>query len=68
MAEEPKPLLVHVDPSEKDKTLPEYRQDLPCPNCGGATETGFGLAGGGMGIYSYCTKCGGVVSKSITED
>ena len=61
-------ITVHIDSSEKAKHLPEYRQDLPCPTCGTIPETGFGLAGGGMGIYSFCTKCQVVVSKSIVED
>lgn len=69
MTKDDKPkVTIYIDSSEKAKHLPEYRQDLPCPNCGGKTETGYGLAGGGMGVYSYCEKCGGVVSKSITED
>lgn len=63
-----KPIAVHIDGSEKAKHLPEYREDLPCATCGGATVTGFGLAGGGMGIYSYCESCGVVVSKSITDE
>jgi hypothetical protein len=66
MADE-KPLTIFVDSTEKAKHLPEYRQDLPCPTCGEMPETGYGLAGGGMGIYSYCLKCGVLVSKS-TED
>lgn len=30
-----------------------------CPKCGAETEMGYGLAGGGIGVYEYCTnsKC-----------
>ncbi len=36
----------------------------PCPHCGGKTEVGFGLAGGGYGPYTYCEKCQVITSKS----
>lgn len=26
-------------------------------------EVGYGLAGGGMGVYSYCPVCGMVIEK-----
>ena len=29
-----------------------------CPKCGTPTEHGFGLAGGGYGVYVYCPKDG----------
>lgn len=31
-----------------------------CPDCGSYIELGYGLAGGGCGIYKYCTNgsCG----------
>lgn len=36
-----------------------------CPKCLGTNlETGFGLAGGGFGPYSYCASCGTIVNKS----
>ena len=58
----------HIDAAKKRAELPEYSQDAPCPTCGGVTETGFGLAGGGFGIYCFCQKCGVVTSKSETPD
>lgn len=30
----------------------------PCPKCGSPLVVGFGLAGGGFGAYSYCSKEG----------
>jgi hypothetical protein len=29
-------------------------QSAPCPKCGQSLYQGYGLAGGGMGSYSYC--------------
>ena len=59
---------VHLDFAEKREGLPEFQQDMPCPTCGGEPETGFGLAGGGFGVYSYCPSCGEVLTKSVTDD
>lgn len=25
-----------------------------CPKCGGETRNGYGMAGGGCGVYTYC--------------
>lgn len=61
-------IVVHIDASEKRADLPEYDQMATCPHCGGETETGFGLAGGGFGIYAYCGRCERITSKSVTED
>jgi hypothetical protein len=30
----------------------------PCPKCGGEVANGYGLAGGGIGTYAYCTADG----------
>lgn len=27
---------------------------MSCPKCGGETEFGYGLAGGGCGVYEFC--------------
>jgi hypothetical protein len=56
-----------IDFSNKREGLPEY-SDGPCPKCGGKTQTGFGLAGGGYGVYAFCDSCGEVVSKTLEED
>lgn len=31
-------------------------------------ESGFGLAGGGYGAYTYCPECGAITWKSCEED
>lgn len=30
----------------------------PCPKCGAETDCGYGLAGGGIGVYFFCTADG----------
>ena len=37
-----------------------------CPVCGTELIPGFGLAGGGYGIYDFCAKCGKVYNKVET--
>ena len=68
MSDEAEKLVVFIDSAEKDSALPEFDQDAPCPHCGGKTETGFGLAGGGFGIYAFCPACEMVTSKSEEPD
>lgn len=63
-----KDLIVHIDQAQKREDLPEYEQGGACPRCGGATEDGFGLAGGGFGIYSFCPDCQAVVGKTEVEE
>ena len=37
---------------------------MRCERCGGTEfEAGYGMAGGGMGAYMYCCKCGEIASK-----
>lgn len=44
------------------------RQVQACTTCGGPLQDGYGFAGGGLGPYGYCDKCGRVVWKCITEE
>lgn len=67
---DPKP-FAHIDSAHKREGLPEMgaakkcgKSDCPAPNF----ETGFGLAGGGFGVYEYCQRCGEIVSKTVTDD
>lgn len=41
-----------------------------CPHCGTELETGFGLAGGGYGAYTYCPAddCGKYFDKTQEHD
>lgn len=39
-----------------------------CPICNSELQSGFGLAGGGFGVYGYCESCGMIVWKVIMEE
>lgn len=41
-----------------------------CPHCGTELQSGYGMAGGGMGVYMYCPKetCGKYFDKTQTGD
>ena len=71
MGAEDKTISIHIDAAHKREDLPEMghaekcgREDCPAP----AFKTGFGLAGGGFGVYEYCDVCGKVVSKTEAEE
>jgi len=34
-----------------------------CPICHGELEDGYGLAGGGIGVYGYCPSCERIIWK-----
>ena len=54
-----------------DKTTEEERLDRnQCPHCGTELEAGYGLAGGGMGVYTFCPNetCGKYFDKTQTGD
>ena len=58
---------IHIDAAEKRSALPDCGEtDGKCPTCGEPLETGFGLAGGGYGVYEYCASdsCNKVVTKT----
>lgn len=53
---------VHVDSAEIHDGIPPFDEQIM--HCGVVGETGYGLAGGGFGIYTYCPECGAITSKS----
>jgi hypothetical protein len=57
----------HIAASEVREGILD-RQVEACPTCKGELQQGFGLAGGGMGVYGFCEPCGRVVWKCVTED
>jgi len=66
-----KKTFVHIDASEKRAGLPNCgATDGLCPTCGQRLETGFGLAGGGYGVYEYCAneQCKRVVTKTVVDE
>ena len=62
-------ISIHIDASEKREDVPEQGSTGGiCPRCGGLLEQGFGLAGGGFGVYEYCPTCAQVVTKTLVEE
>ena len=51
--------------TENDEPLLDF-----CPHCGVETKFGYGLAGGGMGVYRYCEneECGKYFAKIQEKD
>lgn len=60
-------ISVHLDMAQQDPAIPEIGPD-ECPACKVPAETGFGMAGGGYGVYSFCPQCGQMLSKCQVED
>lgn len=60
-------LSIHIDPSEQDPSIPDQGPDK-CPKCNVRAESGFGMAGGGYGVYTYCPNCGDMLSKTQVEE
>ena len=61
----------HIDAAQKRDGLPGMGAAKPCGKAGCPApdfETGFGLAGGGYGVYEYCDVCGEIVSKTEIND
>ena len=63
-----KPISIHIDPA----ATPEQMKNLEplsefCPKCRCRTEMGFGLAGGGYGVYVYCLKCDYFAKHQVEE-
>jgi hypothetical protein len=63
MSDEPE---FHLDFSEQDPELPEVHPD-ECPDCKVPAEVAYGMAGGGIGAYSYCPQCYKILAKTQDE-
>ncbi len=52
------------------ETLPPVGLAKPCDrrDCPPEFEKGYGLAGGGIGVYEYCEVCERIVSKTFETD
>lgn len=59
---------VHIDFNEVRKDMIGVDAEGHCAKCHGELEQGFGFAGGGYGVYSYCPKCEEVVEKTEVGD
>ena len=60
-------ITVHIANAEVRDGILDHQVE-ECPACKGPLEMGFGLAGGGMGVYGYCEKCERVVWKCDTGE
>lgn len=60
-----KKITAHIDYATQDSAIPENGPDR-CPMCGKELEAGYGMAGGGMGVYMYCPEHG-IFSKTQTD-
>jgi hypothetical protein len=58
---------VHIDLAEQREDILD-RQVENCPKCATLLEDGFGMAGGGFGVYGFCPKCERVIWKCQVED
>ena len=59
-------IKIHIDSSEIDPAIPQTDRCPDHPKL--EPETGFGMAGGGYGVYTYCGECGRMLSKTQTEE
>lgn len=57
---------IHIDSSKQREDIPNELFQY-CPICKAECEQGFGLAGGGFGVYSYC-HIHGVVGKIQVDE
>ncbi len=57
-------ITMHVDAASKREDLPDMGSHDACPTCQGPLQIGFGMAGGGYGVYTYCEACSEVTSKT----
>lgn len=57
--------FVHIASAHKREGLPEFDMKVRCtlhPEV--PPMDGYGMAGGGIGLYTVCRKCGRVLTKS----
>jgi len=53
---------------QSHEAIPEFNESTKCPSCDAVTVVGYGLAGGGIGLYTSCVECGNIVTKSNEDD
>lgn len=63
MADKPEDISIHVDSSEQRPGIPPFDESIECPDHPGKVEMYYGLAGGGVGVYTFCATCGRILSK-----
>jgi ssDNA-binding Zn-finger/Zn-ribbon topoisomerase 1 len=57
---------VHIDTKEQHEGILDTQVEN-CPKCSSKLDEGFGMAGGGFGVYGYCPKCEKIIWKCQVE-
>lgn len=56
-------LVIHLDSATQDPEIPTHQVEQ-CPHCGSKDLLdGYGMTGGGMGIWQICNTCNKLASK-----
>ena len=57
--------FLHLSPSRKHESIPDFDTRIRCETHPlTEPEQGFGMAGGGYGVYTFCPSCQRILSKS----
>jgi hypothetical protein len=60
-------IVLFIDSATQDPSIPEHSSGR-CPEHDVEPEIGYGLEGGGCGVYEYCPVCGRMLSKTQDEE
>ena len=63
----PDQLIGHIAGLKVREDILDHEVDT-CPTCDTPCEIGYGLAGGGFGVYGFCSTCEKVVWKCIDSE
>jgi hypothetical protein len=66
MSDDDKTGIIHIARAEQDPNIPNVDRCPDHPTL--EPESGFGMAGGGMGVYTYCPECMKILSKTQIHD
>lgn len=57
-------LSIHIDSVEQHPDVPSIKDGGNCPDHPNyEPEIHYGMAGGGVGVYTYCPQCGRILGK-----
>lgn len=63
---------MNIDLADQEPDVPHPKDRKPCenPDCNPSSDwdVGYGLAGGGMGIYTHCKRCEKIIDKVQDAD
>jgi len=65
--DEEKKITIHLDSATQDPSVPNHQVEQ-CPWCGSKDLLdGYGMMGGGIGVWQVCNTCNKLASKVQTE-